>query len=95
MRLGRGRPVLVVELRRPTPAMLPAELAKLAQEYVADGADALAVRTDVEDTPSGLADLFAVARGVTVPVLARDWFLHPLQVYLAFVLDLGLDPYTT
>lgn len=35
--------------------------------------------TDAEDTPSGYADLVAVCRAVTVPVLARDWQLHPLQ----------------
>lgn len=35
--------------------------------------------TDAEDTPSGYADLVAVCRATTVPVLARDWQLHPLQ----------------
>ena len=45
------------------------------------GASALVVRTDSADTPSGLRDLFSVQQAVPkVPVLARDWLIHPLQV---------------
>ena len=36
--------------------------------------------TDLEETPAGLSDLFAVCRAVQVPVLQWDWFVHPLQV---------------
>jgi len=33
------------------------------------------------NAPAGLADLFAVCQAVRgAPVLARDWFLHPLQI---------------
>jgi len=35
--------------------------------------------TDAEETPSGYADLVSVCRAARVPVLARDWQLHPLQ----------------
>lgn len=35
--------------------------------------------TDAEETPSGYADLVSVCRATRVPVLARDWQLHPLQ----------------
>lgn len=38
------------------------------------------VRTDVEDTPEGLKDLLTVVQAVRVPVLRRDWIIHPLQV---------------
>ena len=38
------------------------------------------VRIDTEDTPEGSKDLWAVTQAVKVPVLARDWCIHPLQV---------------
>ena len=44
------------------------------------GADALVVRIDTKDTPEGSKDLWAVTQAVKVPVLARDWCIHPLQV---------------
>ena len=75
-----GKPVLVAEVCRPSPASSSQDVAKLAADYVAWGADAIAVATDLEDTPAGLSDLFAVCRAVKVPVLQWDWFLHPLQV---------------
>lgn len=56
------------------------ELAKLAQRLEKAGADAIIVPTDAEDTPAGLNDLFTVCRSVQIPVLQRDWILHPLQI---------------
>lgn len=56
------------------------ELAEAARRLLAAGADAIAVPTDSEDTPSSLADLFAVTHAVDAPVLMRDWILHPLQI---------------
>eukprot|EP00879_Flechtneria_rotunda_P025260 GHRR01026833.1.p1 GENE.GHRR01026833.1~~GHRR01026833.1.p1 ORF type:complete len:246 (+),score=57.86 GHRR01026833.1:184-921(+) len=79
--LLQGRAVIVVEVTRPTPATTPQQLGVLAKQAIACGADALCVRLDTEDTPEGLKDLFAVvqaARGV--PVLARDWIIHPMQL---------------
>ncbi|KAG2500630.1 hypothetical protein HYH03_001397 [Edaphochlamys debaryana] len=78
----QGRAVLVYEVARATPETTSAELAELAKAYVKlGGASALAVRTDSDSTPSGLRDLFSVQQAVPrVPVLARDWLLHPLQV---------------
>jgi indole-3-glycerol phosphate synthase len=38
------------------------------------------VRVDSEDTPEGSKDLFIVRQAVKVPVLARDWYIHPLQI---------------
>lgn len=55
----------------------------MARHVVAWGAEVLVVPIDLEDSPSGLEDLEAVAamaKEMQVPVLARDWFLHPLQV---------------
>ena len=76
-----GRPVLAFELARSAAADSPSALAAAATALAAAGADALIVPTDSSDTPEGLADLFAVCRAAPgVPVLRRDWFLHPLQV---------------
>jgi hypothetical protein len=69
-----------MEICRPPTASPAQDLAQLARDYVAAGADALAVRVDYEDTPEGLKDLYVVCQAVKVPVLARDWVIHPLQV---------------
>jgi indole-3-glycerol phosphate synthase len=57
------------------------DVARLAAQYTESGADAIAVLTDIEESPNGLADLFATCRAVKAPVLQRDWFLHLLQVW--------------
>lgn len=77
----QGRAVIVVEITRPSPASTPQQLATLARTAIQCGADALCVRLDSEDTPQGLQDLFAVVQAAQrVPVLARDWVIHPLQL---------------
>lgn len=77
----QGRAVIVVEVTRPTPATTPQQLGVLAKQAIACGADALCVRLDSEDTPQGLQDLFAVVQAAKrVPVIARDWIIHPLQL---------------
>ena len=45
-----------------------------------DGVRNWSCRTDSEETPSGTGDLFAVCQAVKVPVMRRDWILHPLQI---------------
>ena len=82
-----GKAVLVAEVCRPSPSATSSDVAKLAADYVAWGVDAIAVATDLEDTPGGLQDLFAVCRAVKVPVLQWDWFLHPLQVSRLYALQ--------
>lgn len=81
--MREGRPVLVVELGRERPSQSSADLAKFAKQFEAAGVDAIAVPTDAADTPTGLADLLAVCRAVKIPVIRRDWILHPLQVCLS------------
>jgi indole-3-glycerol phosphate synthase len=76
----QGRCVLVFELVRPSPAATSAEMQQLAKRFVALGADALAIPMDAEDTPSGAVDLWTVCQAVKVPVMAKDWIIHPLQV---------------
>lgn len=76
-----GRAAIVVEISRPSPSSTPAQLAALARRAVSAGADAIVVRVDSEDTPEGSKDLWAVTQAVPkVPVLARDWYIHPLQI---------------
>lgn len=77
-----GKLVVVCEVRRASPAHPPKLLGELAAAYERAGADALAVRTDVEDTPTGTADIFAVVRSTQLPVLRTDYYLHPLQARL-------------
>jgi len=74
-----GRAVLAFEVCRASPSTTPAELAALAKTYEAAGADVIVVPTDSYDTPEGLKDLFAVCQAVRVPVMRRDWMIHPLQ----------------
>lgn len=76
----QGRSVLAFEVVRSSPSTTSQELAGLAKQYIALGADALVVRIDSDDTPEGLKDLWAVVQAVKVPVLARDYIIHPLQV---------------
>ncbi|GLI62069.1 hypothetical protein VaNZ11_004496 [Volvox africanus] len=78
----QGRAVLVFEVARSGSETSTADLAELAKAYVTlGGASALVVRTDSDATPSGLRDLFTVQQAVPrVPVLARDWLIHPLQI---------------
>ena len=80
VKFKEGRPVLLLELSRASPAATSAEVAQLARSFEASGADALVVLTDAAETSTGLADLFSVCRAVRIPVVRRDWFLHPLQV---------------
>lgn len=72
--------VLIFEVARSSTVQTPEAMGQLCADLVAAGADAVAVRTDAEDTPQGAADLFASCRATTAPVLQLDWHLHPLQV---------------
>ncbi|GMH40085.1 hypothetical protein BSKO_07989 [Bryopsis sp. KO-2023] len=71
------QPVLVFEVARPTSASELSELVSVAEDFVKNGAEALCVSMD---SPTGLKDLFGVCQAVKVPVVARDWFIHPLQL---------------
>ena len=74
-------PVLIAEIARKSKDEAASELAERAQILQKAGVHAVCVRTDAEDTATGLSDLFAVVRAVPkMPVLRRDWFIHPLQV---------------
>lgn len=57
-----GRPVLVMELSRGPDVPSSAALGELAAAALAAGADALAVKTDSEDTPEPLKDVLAATQ---------------------------------
>lgn len=80
VRENEARPLLIVEVRRRPGVDSPSELVNAVKATLEAGADTVAICTDAEATPQGLADLFAVCRAITQPVVARDWFLHPIQV---------------
>ena len=78
--IPRNGVVLIFEVARSSTAQTPEAVGQLCTDLVAAGADAIAVRTDAEDTPQGAADLFAACRATPAPVLQLDWHIHPLQV---------------
>jgi len=54
-----------------------------AASYVAAGASAISVLTEPEHFGGSLGDLHSVATHVTVPVLAKDFFVDPAQLFEA------------
>jgi indole-3-glycerol phosphate synthase len=78
----RGGPLVIYEIRRFDPEDTSEALAARAVRLVEAGADAISVRIDQESSPAGEKDLFLVSRAVNgrVPVFARDFFIHPLQI---------------
>ena len=78
---------LIAEIKRASPSkgLLHPDLdaLPLAREYEAAGAAAVSVLTDRHFFQGGLDDLCAVRAGVDLPVLCKDFFLDPYQVYEA------------
>mmetsp|Transcript_24939 Transcript_24939/g.59337 ORF Transcript_24939/g.59337 Transcript_24939/m.59337 type:complete len:381 (+) Transcript_24939:79-1221(+) len=75
----QGMPAVIVELAR-APGQNTEGLLETARMLEKSGAEAIVLRTDGDDTPSGLLDLFEVCRSVRVPVLRKELVLHPIQV---------------
>lgn len=75
-----GLPAIVLEIGRKSPMTTSQQLAELARAYETLGIDAIAVRTDSEDTAQGLLDLLEVRRAVKIPVMRKELILHPIQV---------------
>jgi indole-3-glycerol phosphate synthase len=77
---------IVAEIKRATPragALAPdLDAARTARAYEEGGAAALSVLTEPEFFKGSLEDLEA-ARGVSIPVLRKDFILDPIQVYEA------------
>jgi indole-3-glycerol phosphate synthase len=84
--LRSRRPAIVAEIKRASPSkgdIMPGlDPANVASEYVAAGAAALSVLTDVHFKGT-LGDLRAVRAAVEVPLLRKDFIFEPYQVYEA------------
>lgn len=81
-----GRMPLIFELsRHDVGAESSNQFSEVAKVLIDAGADGLAVCTDSDDTPEGLIDVVSIKNviaesGRNVPLLQKDWFLHPLQI---------------
>jgi indole-3-glycerol phosphate synthase len=84
--LRAHRPAIIAEIKRASPSkgdIMPAlDPAAVAREYVAAGAAAISVLTDVHFKGS-LDDLCAVRAAADVPLLRKDFIFDPYQVYEA------------
>lgn len=78
---------VVAEIKRRSPSagvLAPAlDPAEQAAAYVAGGAAAISVLTEPEFFSGTLEDLRAVRTAVEVPVLRKDFTLHPAQIWEA------------
>lgn len=85
--LARSKPAVIAEIKRASPSkgLFSADLDAPAQalRYERGGASAISVLTEGQFFRGSLADLKAVGRAVSIPVLRKDFLLDPLQVYAA------------
>lgn len=77
-------PALIAEVKRASPSAGPiaedANPSVLARAYEAGGAAAVSVLTEPRHFQGSLADLQAVRSSVSIPVLRKDFLVHPAQV---------------
>lgn len=77
-------PALIAEVKRASPSAGPidpdADPRELARAYEAAGAAAVSVLTEPRHFQGSLADLQAVRSSVTIPVLRKDFHVHPAQL---------------
>lgn len=88
LRRTDGHVALIAEVKRASPSRgqlargewRPADLARM---YEANGASCVSVLTDARFFQGGLEDLIAVRAVIGLPVLRKDFTVHPYQVYEA------------
>ncbi|HET9671733.1 MAG TPA: indole-3-glycerol phosphate synthase TrpC [Actinomycetota bacterium] len=77
-------PALIAEVKRASPSAgeirADADPRALALAYVAAGAAAISVLTEPRHFQGSLSDLRAVRSSVAVPVLRKDFHVHPAQL---------------
>lgn len=81
--LRRVRPALIAEYKRSSPsagAIAEPDVAGQARAYEEGGAAAISVLTEPTRFDGALADLRAVRLAVDLPVLRKDFLVHPAQV---------------
>ena len=84
--LRARRPAIIAEIKRASPSkgdIMPGlDPADVARDYIAGGAAAISVLTDVHFKGT-LDDLRAVRAAVDVPLLRKDFIFEPYQLYEA------------
>jgi indole-3-glycerol phosphate synthase len=81
--LRGGRPAFIAEIKRASPSAGPiaqADPRSLARTYEEAGASALSVLTEPRHFDGSLADLRAARLGCRLPVLRKDFLVHPAQL---------------
>lgn len=80
---GAEAPAVIAEVKRSSPSAGPiadVDPGAQARAYAAAGAAAVSVLTEREHFDGALADLRAVRLAVGVPVLRKDFLVHPTQI---------------
>jgi indole-3-glycerol phosphate synthase len=78
-----GAPAVIAEVKRSSPsagAIRDADPAEQAHAYEGAGAAAISVLTEPRHFDGSLLDLQAARRAVRLPVLRKDFLVHPAQV---------------
>jgi len=78
-----GRPAIIAEFKRASPSageVADVDLAERARAYEAGGASAISVLTEPTRFGGALADLEGARLACTLPVLRKDFLVHPAQV---------------
>lgn len=81
--LRGGRPAVIAEVKRASPsagAIADRDASELSRAYEAAGAAAISVLTEARSFGGSLSDLRAVHATVGLPVLRKDFLVHPAQL---------------
>ena len=86
---GPDQLALIAEVKRASPSagVIAADFDPLAQALAYDraGAHAISVLTDEKFFQGSLSHLAQIRRAVDVPILRKDFIIHPAQIYEAVV----------